>query len=256
MKYAVLLAACLGLAGCAKVQQTSELLGLSDPSTPPITINIGCDVSSSACSPEHLRAVLPMLLPELSARHGSTLRLFVFGNDLSTTRLLVETRSTPPSNLTSAGVRAHASAFAKATEESFLQAMAGSWSQRRTASPIAEGLSGIATYPATGLTFHVLLTDLRQQSALGSFECAPLPTVDQWQARTKQVLAPVRGTTVLVAFASPFEPVSDGRCKPSMERYQAIVKLWTSALNAHGAQLHVFADGIPQPLSSYLGGAQ
>lgn len=255
LSHSLLLVVCLVLAACTTIRQTAETIGLTDPSAPPpLTVSIGCDISSVACSPEHLRDLLVWLLPAISARPSSVVRLFVLGDDLASTRLVAETHSMAPPSLAVAVVKSHAAAFVAATQEAFTTAMAGRWSQRRAASPIIEGLGAITTYPANGKKVVLLLTDLRQESPLGSFECNTLPRIASWQQQTKRALAHLTDATVIVAYASPLEPVSGGRCRPSNERYDRIVDLWTGALQARGARLTVFADTIPKPLESFIGG--
>jgi hypothetical protein len=102
----------------------------------------------------------------------------------------------------------------------------------------------------------VLVSDLRQESALGHFECAMLPSVSSWTTRTKTMFSPLQGTTVLVAFASPLEPVSGLRCALTNERYEQVVTLWNSALTARGTTVKIYPDAIPDSLESFNGGAR
>jgi hypothetical protein len=165
--------------------------------------------------------------------------------------------STAPPSAAAAAVRSHQERFRATALEHLRTAASSLWQSRHHASPIAETIGAVGRFPATGRRIIVLLSDLRQESAglgngLGHFECGPLPSVHAWTDRTKSLFSPLRGSTILIAFASPLEPVAGARCASVNERYDQVVALWTGALTARGAKVIVSADAITQPLRSFL----
>lgn len=260
-QFAPLLVVGVGLLfeGCSSsgVSRVPELLGFTDPTVPMVVADFICDSSSQACTSERLQSGLSWGLEDVAELYNIKVRLFGLGDDLGSTKLLAEVTSTSPASTAPAVVKAYQQQFRAKAREQLRVAALPLWQSRHRASPIAEALAAVARYPASDKRIIVLLSDLRQESGglnegMGHFECETLPSVPAWTERTKKLFSPLRGTAVLVSFASPLEPVAGGRCTFSAERYEEVVALWTGALTARGAKVIVSADAISQPLSSFL----
>ena len=249
----------LGFVGCSSpgLRQVSEVVGLSDAVLPAaVSVDVVCDGSGRACSPDRLRAVLDWVLVDVAERPGSELRLFALGNDLGSTLLLGTVSSFASPRPGVAAVRAHHEVFRATAVSQLLTAATPIWRMQHRASPIAEVVAAASAYPSQGIRVVVLLSDLWQESPLGHQECDPLPTAAQWTARTKGLFARLKGSTVIVAYASPLEPVDNRRCPNTNKRYDQLVAIWTQAVTASGARISIYPDAIPQSLRSLLGGDQ
>jgi hypothetical protein len=249
----------LVLCGCSSgLTQVSEVVGLSDPAPPSaITVDVLCDHSSAACQEGRLRLELLWGLDGIVDRPGSNLREFALGDDLASTKLLAEVTVTPSPNPSTSAVRAHQASFRTTALEHLMAAAGPLWKRAHRSSPIVETLGGVALYPAAKERIIVILSDLRQESAaFGNFECGALPSTPSWNARTKSLFAPLRGSQVFAAYVTPFEPVGQARCSSTNDRHTRLLDLWNSSLTSSGAKVVISADAINQPLSSFLGGAQ
>jgi hypothetical protein len=248
------------LIGCSPgLRHIAEVAGLTDASPPSsVTVSLVCDASSTACSPERLHATLLWALDSVIARPGSSVRLFGLGSDLSSTRFLAEYTSTPSPSPAAARVKAHHTQSRTAALTTLEAAARPLWTLQQQASPIAEGLAAIATFPTTPLHAIVLLSDLREESgktsgSVGRFECAPLPSPVAWRQRTQSLFSRLRGTSIIVAYASPFEPVANQRCPITIERHRQLADLWMGALSGSGATLTIYPDAPQAALDSFFG---
>jgi len=239
------------------LQHAAQLAGLTDPPPPaPITVSVLADASSRACTPERLRTILTWALTTVAEHPGSSIRLFGLGHDLTSTTLLGEQTSTPSPSPAVAAINAHRERFRTTALEALTTAARPLWTERNQASPIAEGLAAIAQFPTAHQHVMLVLSDLRQESGLGHFECGPFPSPAAWTQRTKSLFAHLRGATVIVAFASPLEPVTGQRCSSTNERYDQLITLWTAAITNSGARFSVFPDAPQGSLDQLLGGQQ
>lgn len=242
------------LTGC-DAEPTLQALGIIDVALAvPVHAVVLLDVSNgSPCSAGVFEDALERLLPEFDARPGSTVELWELGVGLADTRRL-GTRSVAPSKHTGSthtiGSRSIADReyLLKCAEMAFAR-------PRKSRSPIAEGIGRIMLDHRGDGTRHILLvlSDGREVSALGDFECGRLPTPDAFTRtlRARHVLADGSLANTTIMFLSmTLAAASDRGCDMSLDRTQAIETLWSRALSAAGAQSVRFVYGeLPEHIA-------
>lgn len=242
----------LALSACGP--RAFETLGLADPAPlPALAITLYCDASGgSSCTERNLASTLDQVLPDAAARPGTTVRLFMQGEDLGTTRSVESFDVPAPKSPAPRAVRFHRARVASEAKERLLRAYRESRPKgpvRR--SPIAEGL-GKAALSGEGdprPRLLVVLTDGREVSRFGDFECGEITPEDAFVRNLAEarVLAPgsLRGARVFFAFFAPV-PVEGGRCAVTLLRMTELQSLWRRACREAGAEEVRFTDGPPQ----------
>lgn len=240
---AVALTACDG--------DTGVMLGLaSAPVKPAATFDIVCDAGGGGnCTADTLDRTLVAMLPPAAARPGSPVRLWMVGNSLDDTRV-VATAEAPL--LSASRQRAgHTTAqFTATTRESFLAAFRAAAPERRSRSPLAMALSRLAfTRAGTRERLVVVLSDGREYSDLGDWECGPVPDVPEFRSMLSRnrLLTSKSLADVNVAFVVGFTALDGNRCPITMPRADQIRTLWISTLTAAGARHVTYAETVVLP---------
>jgi hypothetical protein len=241
------------LASCNRLRKTCEALGLIDPATPrPVLLDLYCDASEgSPCTASTLRETLDLALPFIARRPGSSLRLWAQGESLEET-LVVGAAQSPAAHLGRARAQeAQRYQFVETARSALFSAMRPVFERRpRRRSPIVEGLTRVAlAKPTEGEErFLVVISDGREVSALGDFECGSLPSREVFLARLakRELLGAgtLRDTRVFFAYLGP-TPVAGGRCPVTIERTLRIEALWRAALEHAGARRVLVSTGPP-----------
>ena len=220
------------------------------PVKPAVTVDILCDSEAGGtCTAANLREALDRLLPSLSTRPGSSLRLWAMGNELGDTTLLA-TASVPPPTRRKNMQRAAWARFITTTRSLFLGAYAASADTRqRHKSPIAESLTRVAWADGASERYCLVLTDAREYSDIGGdLECGalPTPTVFTRQLQRHHVLAPqsLRGMSVAFCFVT-VGTIDGRRCDSTLERAHKVRELWITALRAAGATRVFYSTAVP-----------
>jgi hypothetical protein len=239
----------LTLTACGESPQSGflagacETLGITDPPAPRrLVVDVICDRSSgSPCTQPNLAETWDAILPALSSRPGSQVRLWLQGEDVSSTgiaskAIVPEFRSHRPR-----ARRSEERTWVASSRHLLLASTRPVWSSKPPRhSPIAEALTKISLTeaPAGSERIVVALTDGREVSSFGDFECGSLPLKDVFLARLAKgcLLAPVSFSNVRVLFAyiGP-TPIDDRHCSVTLERTERIKSLWKEALVRAGA---------------------
>jgi hypothetical protein len=245
-----LLLAALVLTGCNS--PVGIMLGFGHtPVKPAVTIDILCDFDAGGtCTADNLRETLDRVLPALTNRPGSSLRLWAMGNELGDTMLLA-TASVPPPARRKNLQRGAWTRFATTTRSLFLNAYAAlSDTRHRHKSPIAESLTRVA-WAADGPSerYCLVLTDAREYSDIGGdLECGVLPAATTFtrQLQRHHVLAPqsLRGVSVALCFVT-IGSIDGRRCDSTLERADKVRELWITTLRAAGATRVFYSTAFP-----------
>ncbi|MGA8809589.1 MAG: hypothetical protein WB973_17095 [Thermoanaerobaculia bacterium] len=239
----------LTLAGCNS--PVGIMLGFGHvPTKPAATVDFLCDFDAGGtCTADNLQEALDRVLPCLTDRPGSLLRLWAMGNQLGDTTLLAS--ATVPSLTGRKNVDRTAWArFVKTTRSLFLGAYAATTDARhRHQSPIAESLTRVAWADSASERYILVLTDAREYSDIGGdLECGALPTASAFtrQLQRNHVLAPqsLRGTTVAFCFVT-IGSIDGRRCDSTLERADKVRELWITALGAAGATRVLYSTAVP-----------
>lgn len=227
-----------------------QALGVVEAPTPPaIVVDVLCDASTgSTCTQTILESTLDIVLSAIATRPGSTLRVWAQGRSVDETALLgtVTSAGSPY-----AGKRALASQqrWVRESKTTLVAAALPALQRTTRRSPIAEGISrlALAGTPHGGQRFILVVTDGREVSSFGDFECGALPREERFVRRlhAQGVLAPrsVAGAVVVFSHVT-LGPVDGGRCPVTLARVSAINALWTTALTTAGAA-HVRVETGP-----------
>jgi hypothetical protein len=211
----------------------------------PSTVDVICDFGggSSGCTASSLETILREVTPSLPA--GSVVRLHGMTDDVARASQLAVFTTSAPKKRTVRAVAGHRRRQTEAIVKEFLAAAAPIFTNDdRRASPIAETIARVvlAGNPTSGAREVFVLSDGRQFSkaspTLGKtdFECAPLPTGDEFGARLRELLPSTKGIAIHFRFAK-LEPVAKNRCAATVERYAALQETWTTSLQQVGARV-------------------
>jgi len=239
----------LMFSSCAKNQIVGGLrqAGVIDPAQrESMTVDIICDFGggSSGCTADSLRDVLMQTASTLPA--GSVLRLHGMADQVFDAKELARSEITAPKKKTRHAIAAHRNRQTKEIVDTFLTAAAPLFTNDdRRASPIAETIARavLAGNPSGGVHHIIVLTDARQVSkaspSLGrlDFECGNLPSTDDFAQRLSHLFGTApNGIAIHFAYVR-LEPVANNRCDATIERYEAIKRLWTESLSRLGADV-------------------
>jgi len=250
----VLLAGCSKGSGLGPLTTTCRALRIcEDPGPSPIAVDLVCDGSrGSTCSPRNYQSTMEVALRWASSRPGSVVRLWALGNTLGDTVIVGEQHVPKRTKSGSKARRAAERRFFDTAKEYFLKSaepFLGSPAKRR--SPLLEGLSKVAVAGnQSGYERHiVIVTDGREYSDFGDFECGSLPNPGHFvgQLHEKSVLSPgmLAGNHIYFSFFTMGE-VDRRRCRVSMDRELRTQNLWRTACTRAGAFKVQFNSGIPR----------
>jgi hypothetical protein len=239
------------LTGCDEPGSVLEKLGLADPPSPePVRVALLLDTSlGSSCGPVGFEQTLDILLEGIADRPGSVVEIWELGHNLATTRFLAGRESAKPRGSGLKAQRGHkdrflaeAGAYLRKTAEPVFNAPP----KRR--SPIAEGIARVALDRRDGdmSLLIVVLSDAREYSDFGDFECGVLPEDDEFlrSLHEAHVLTPASLAGGAVMFVNvTLEAVKGRTCAVTIERADRIEVLWTVALTTAGATIVEFYYG-------------
>jgi hypothetical protein len=243
---------CDSLAAAPSLNEACRTLGLCDiPTLPPGVTDVLCDASTgSSCDRDTLTKTLDPVLRQAAERPGSSVRLWVLKKTMAETVMLAEceTKAIPQGS-----ERARTASIARTVAsglEYFMAAAASALSEpaiRR--SPLAEAIAKIALFDARGLPRRiVVITDGREVSALGDFECHLLPSDAGFVRRlqNRRILGPgvLTGTRVEFVFVQTSKASPRG-CPATLDRELRIRELWRAALKASGTSTVDIRTGPP-----------
>jgi hypothetical protein len=220
-----------------------EILGITDPAAPRrLVVDVICDRSSgSPCTQRNLTETWDAILPALASRPGSQVRLWLQGEDVSSTEIVAKAVVPEFRNHRPRVRRSEERAWVAFSRNLLLGSTRPVWTSKQPRhSPIAEALTKIAMteVPVGSDRIVVALTDGREVSSFGDFECGSLPPKEVFLARLAKgcLLTPVTLSNVRVLFAyiGP-TPIDDRRCSVTLERTERIKSLWKEALVRAGA---------------------
>lgn len=249
------LGAAFAVGGCRELSQDGATacvaLGACDVPPPrPEALDLLIDRSTGAPDlPTRRAQSVQVAVQFIAQRPGSLLRVWVLGEDLASTSMIREVSSPPWPR--SPRLRAqHIERFVRETAAELGDALARSASAPPPhRSPIAEGVTKIAVLTdGRGLPRRlVVVTDGRQVSRVGDFECARrLPTSSQFSAALdrEQLLAADSLTGMRVEFAFvEGAPIVGRRCVVNAERELRVRALWVDALQGAGAsEVRIVSD--------------
>jgi len=249
----VLLAVALGCAACRKSAGTiAAWFGATDkPQASLLTVDILCDSSSgSTCTADALREVVQAALHRTAERPGSSVRLWLQGRNIETTRLIAVAKS-PARRVVGRRARADAENRWVAKECAALSSAAANAARKRVRrSPIAEsiGVVALAPPPAIGKREIIVVTDALEVSDYGEFECGKLPKPERF-ARSLALhgvlpLGSLAGIAVQFCHVD-LGAIDGGRCAVSLGRAAEIRTIWRAALTAAGAStVEIRSGGI------------
>lgn len=227
-------------------------LGVEDaPAAPPRTFRLVCDRSETApCEHGVMMQMISAAIHEAYQRPGSHVEVHLVG------RVVAETRRVASVSIPARAVQEER--VARAAEERFVQSIrpmlcaplgAALASARPRRSPLAESLDKIALESSQGMPVEVIaVTDLREVSDLGDFECGRLPSEQDFLARLQRhgILGPRTFTNARVHFVvGDHGPVPRRNCPVTMGRERTVMQLWTTALRNAGASEVTFHTEVP-----------
>lgn len=236
-----------------KAHQALESLGLSDGDPPPpAMVDLICDSSKgSSCTSETVNAVLNVALPYASIRSDSSVRFWAQGSAFGDTRLAGSQKVGRPSKPGKKSQNAYEIRWVDNARDYFAKAVEPYLARPGASrSPIAEGISKVALAGgAPGFArLLVVISDAREVSQFGDFECGPVPSGEKFtRALLREgVLMPGSLTGAKVHFAFVTEGEVDGqRCGATVGRATQVRALWLEALTRAGAAEVSFSGGVP-----------
>jgi len=221
------------------VERIAASVGIVDVApAPSFDAIVFCDHSAgSTCDPSTLKPVLSATLRHATSAAESDVHLYFQGDGVQV-MLVGHARSGVVSARQADSMRRDA--WITVETRRFLAAASPFLDRRRPRSPIAESISQVLYLqgPAIRPRQLVLMTDLREFSALGDFECGPLPTVADFlrQLQSRGLLEAgslARTRVTVVGLSMPL--VDDGRCEWSIAREKQLRALWKAAFLRAGA---------------------
>lgn len=235
----VLLVVALVLNGCDSVDLAvaceDAQLCEADP-LPDETIDLLFDQTPGSPSVESHHAAARAALEYLAVRPDSMLRVWVLDGVPPTQPALQLT--VPQGRHRSARSQEREQSEWVAERLQSITMVTTNSASRARRSPLAESVTRIAGFPATGRRTFLIVSDLRERSSVASLECGRLPSPARFVERVAahELLSPgsLQGVDVLFAFAQA-RPLESARCASSLSREVAIAELWRSALARAGA---------------------
>jgi hypothetical protein len=239
------------LVGCGNFGSTVDSwLGAGDkPAQSAILTDVICDPSSgSTCTEATLDNVLAAVLAHAAERPGSSVRVWLQGKDVPTTRMIGAVVSARPRGTGRRAKAAYVARWSADARRRLLAAMRESAVKRWHRSPVAESLSRVALEggPARADREIIVITDALEVSDFGDFECGVLPSPKRFVSTLERnhVLDPRSLAGVRVRFCHlDLGAIDRGRCAMTLARAEAVEALWTAAVKAAGAAEVTFDHG-------------
>jgi hypothetical protein len=228
------------LVGCARMEHVAEEVGLTDPpAPPPLTVDLLCDTSPGApANASTLTETLDVVLPQIAARPHSILRVWSMGDSVADAAVVGSVESTLPKKSGAQARKTHEERFLTTARTYLQKAAEPLFTNTPRRSPIAETMSKMLLSTTLGARHLVVITDAREVSDLGNFECGHLPTTEEWLSRlhAARVLTPgsLRSTHVYLVHVEHAR-IDRERCPVTMQRIAQTNDLWRAAFQAAGA---------------------
>lgn len=235
--------------GCAdgldlsSLTRTCEWLNACDePTPPPESVDVVCDTTiGSSCTRETMIRVVDASLQYAIKRPGSRVRAWAIAKTVAETNPVGEREVPPPPHGSARAKKAIESKLIETSKEYFMTSMAPAFAApgiRR--SPLFEAVGKVALADSGMLPRRiVIVTDAREVSSLGDFECGLLPSdagfVKKLHRRRILPVASLTGVSVELAFVQSTAVPARG-CPVQLEREMRIRELWRAALLAAGAK--------------------
>ncbi len=243
---------CEGGVAPLAIAATCRSVGLCEAPRPtPFVVEVVLDTSlGSPCTAETARASITRALQAVADRPASMARVWAQGTQLSDTTPVATVEYTLPARSGTRVLRAHRERFLRESEATITAAITPLFQvPRKRRSPILETLARIAiTASPNGMPRTILLvSDAREVSSFGDFECDLVPTTRRFlpMLRRRQVLPPgsLTGTRVVWSFVN-LAPVEGRVCPVTIARATAIENLWRTVLTEAGASSVRFERGL------------
>jgi hypothetical protein len=230
--------------GCDARDRQSALqqVGITDPPTPsPERVDFACDLSEgSPCSDETARRNLSAVVRYLWPRVGSRLVVWSLGEEVGETRPLATVDVPQRVQRAARADREAESRFLDSVIQAVCPVIAARARRGRPhRSPIAASITRIASESPRGMSRRiVLLSDAREVSSLGNWECRDLPAPREFAQKLRRHAllreGSLDGAHIHFLHATP-EPGVGTRCPFTMEREESIRELWRQSLREAGA---------------------
>ena len=238
---AALLALMLGGIGCSS--DAAEILGITDvPPEPPVALALLCDTSGgSTCHGDSAREVVSVMLRAIIERPSSMVTVWALGESFAETVPIV---SIPvPEDRVDRWINEEAQRVVNGFGDVF--------NKRATRSPIAAGIAKVAL--DGNVDQIVIVSDAREYSSLGDFECDPPEDADEFlhELDELEIFSAVSLARVEVVFVRMGDGVvANDRCLAGPATAGRIREAWRTALSAHGSpRVRFFSGALP---SSWL----
>jgi hypothetical protein len=227
-------------------------LGTRDrPPATPLMIDELCDGSrGSSCTEATLTEVLRPALAAAAARPGSTVRVWVQGADIESTRSICAVTSSKPRRAGRRAIRDFDVRWIAKSSEEILATVRPQLGVHVRRSPIAEAITRVAMAPAPpeAERWIVAVTDGLEVSGFGDFECARLPHSAQFvrSLQREHLLGPASLAAIRVRMCHlDLAPVDGRRCPMTLARAVDMRALWRAAFKAAGAADVELTEGAP-----------
>lgn len=217
-----------------------QLLGLRDGARPePGRISVLCDSSTGAtCNPKTLRTSLTRVFEEVSERPGSEVDLWMLGATVEDAALVgsATVEGMPKGNRREQ--RAATKQWAHQEIERLLREAEPYFEKTLSASPLIGTIARIRGDNVNMKRAIVAVTDGREYSDLGDFECGKLPDPDVFAERLalEQILPPgsLQGVDIHITYVD-IVPIDSRRCQASFDRAARTKQIWMTVLDRAGA---------------------
>lgn len=243
MNRAIALLAAILLLGCDAVH---GVVGRTTP-PPPVVVSILVDASpGSPGSEDTLASTLDVVLPFVVDRPGSRVQVFVMGDAAEETRLTGLVRVGSPVRSSRAARTAFRSTFLASARSMLLGSALPFIREDRVRSPILASLARVQLGVGAKEDHRLIaLTDLRESSEYCRCECQELPTIPVWRSRVRGLLPRGSlGATRVYLTGVDLRPLASRVCPQTVERYRALVALFTTALTEADARVSVHTGVI------------
>lgn len=232
-----------------------SVFGTPEPDRSTRCVDIVVDGSrGSPANRESLRASGGAALPFVATSPGGLVRVWVIGRaGFGDTRLVTSVVTPAFRGRSTKARRAAQERWAADSLRSLLGACEPLWAGARPrTSPLFDGLTKVAiATPGTTTRVIAVISDLREESPRGHWECGALPRPDAFPRllHRDSLLLPGSLSRTRVLFTSVGMGEIDGnRCPVRLDRELLIQQLWTAVIAAAGGQ-PIFTDG---PLTTAL----
>jgi hypothetical protein len=205
----------------------------------PLDVTIICDASvGSSCTVTTLSQTLDVVLARVAQSPGSRVSLVSVADVPEQSRILGTQTIPAPRRPGRKAVEAHQRRVITTAKDYFLAAADPVFREPRRRSPLLETLARTTLTTPVARKVIVLVSDLREQSTYGTWECGRLPDANDFVQHTSDLLPPgsLANTTVYLTSAD-VAAVDANRCPQTVARFRHILDLWTKTLEHAGARV-------------------